>query len=70
MTYLFQVTDVKELLDPMENENCLMKTKDWWTYEFCYGNEIRQYHMEGKLYGFRKCRVIEDKDIALKKIYQ
>ena len=44
----FKITDVKKLLDPMEDENCLLKTKDWWTYEFCYGSEIRQYHMEGK----------------------
>lgn len=41
-----KITDAKKLLDPMEEENCLLKTKDWWTYEFCYGSEIRQYHME------------------------
>lgn len=23
------------------------QTKDWWTYEFCYGRHIQQYHMEG-----------------------
>ncbi|NXU65884.1 OS9 protein, partial [Horornis vulcanius] len=21
-------------------------TKDWWTYEFCYGRHIQQYHLE------------------------
>lgn len=26
--------------------NC--QTKDWWTYEFCYGRHIQQYHMEGE----------------------
>lgn len=28
--------------------NC--QTKDWWTYEFCYGRHIQQYHMEGDLF--------------------
>ena len=31
----------------MEGKPCLIKTKDWWSYELCYGSEIRQYHMEG-----------------------
>ncbi|NWY98318.1 OS9 protein, partial [Loxia curvirostra] len=22
------------------------QTKDWWTYEFCYGRHIQQYHLE------------------------
>lgn len=30
----------------MKDAPCLLKTKDWWTYEFCYGRHIRQYHME------------------------
>ncbi|NXS50557.1 OS9 protein, partial [Balaeniceps rex] len=25
---------------------CLYQTKDWWTYEFCYGKHIQQYHVE------------------------
>ncbi|MGH0133857.1 UNVERIFIED_CONTAM: hypothetical protein FKN15_017415 [Acipenser sinensis] len=37
---------IPELLKPMEGAPCLIKTKDWWTYEFCYGQHIRQYHME------------------------
>ena len=40
--------DIKELLKPMAKGPCLFKTRDWWTYEFCYGEEIRQYHMEGR----------------------
>lgn len=38
--------EIKELLEPMAKGACLFKTRDWWTYEFCYGQEIRQYHME------------------------
>ncbi|XP_052455765.1 protein OS-9 isoform X1 [Carassius gibelio] len=37
---------VPDLLKPMQTEPCLVKTKDWWTYEFCYGQHIRQYHLE------------------------
>ncbi|XP_076870768.1 protein OS-9 isoform X2 [Brachyhypopomus gauderio] len=37
---------VPELLKPMRTAPCLVKTKDWWTYEFCYGQQIRQYHLE------------------------
>ena len=36
----------KKLLEPMESQPCLLKTKDWWTYEFCYGKQVRQFHME------------------------
>ncbi|NXU93094.1 OS9 protein, partial [Xiphorhynchus elegans] len=37
---------VAELLRPMGTAPCLLKTKDWWTYEFCYGRHIQQYHLE------------------------
>ncbi|XP_017335981.1 protein OS-9 [Ictalurus punctatus] len=37
---------IPELLKPMHTAPCLTKTKDWWTYEFCYGQHIRQYHLE------------------------
>ncbi|KAG9491598.1 hypothetical protein GDO78_000225 [Eleutherodactylus coqui] len=37
---------ISELLKPMEAAPCLTKTKDWWTYEFCYGKHIQQYHIE------------------------
>ncbi|XP_066522332.1 protein OS-9 isoform X2 [Hoplias malabaricus] len=37
---------VPELLKPMQTAPCLVKTKDWWTYEFCYGKHIKQYHLE------------------------
>uniref|UniRef100_UPI00358E8731 protein OS-9 isoform X2 n=1 Tax=Myxine glutinosa TaxID=7769 RepID=UPI00358E8731 len=39
--------NVSELLQPMEAEACLTKKVNWWTYEFCYGKSIKQYHMEG-----------------------
>lgn len=37
---------VAELLRPMATAPCLLKTKDWWTYRFCYGKHIQQYHVE------------------------
>ncbi|XP_073519383.1 protein OS-9 isoform X1 [Phyllobates terribilis] len=37
---------ISDLLKPMEAAPCLTKTKDWWTYEFCYGKHIQQYHIE------------------------
>ncbi|XP_027450206.1 protein OS-9 isoform X4 [Zalophus californianus] len=37
---------IPELLNPMKDAPCLLKTKDWWTYEFCYGRHIQQYHIE------------------------
>nr|XP_032801765.1 protein OS-9 isoform X2 [Petromyzon marinus] len=44
---LYQGLAIPELLKPMANVPCLLKTRDWWTYEFCYGKDIKQYHMEG-----------------------
>ncbi|KAG7238264.1 hypothetical protein INR49_030975 [Caranx melampygus] len=38
--------DIPDLLSPMHDAPCLVKTKDWWTYEFCHGQHIRQYHLE------------------------
>ncbi|GAB6027053.1 Protein OS-9 [Chamberlinius hualienensis] len=38
--------DVSALLKPLANQPCLTKTKDWWTYKFCYGKSIKQYHTE------------------------
>ncbi|XP_061746298.1 protein OS-9 isoform X5 [Nerophis ophidion] len=38
--------DIPDLLSPMHDSACLIKTKDWWTYEFCHGQHIRQYHLE------------------------
>ncbi|XP_066301006.1 protein OS-9-like isoform X1 [Branchiostoma lanceolatum] len=41
-----QNLNISYLLAPMGKAPCLTKEKDWWTYEFCYGKNIRQYHME------------------------
>ncbi|XP_053285852.1 protein OS-9 isoform X3 [Pleuronectes platessa] len=38
--------DIPDLLTPMHSAPCIVKTKDWWTYEFCHGQHIRQYHLE------------------------
>ncbi|XP_077386003.1 protein OS-9 isoform X2 [Festucalex cinctus] len=38
--------DIPDLLSPMRAPPCLILTKDWWTYEFCHGQHIRQYHLE------------------------
>lgn len=38
----------RKLLEPMSSQPCLLRTKDWWTYEFCYGRTVKQFHMEGK----------------------
>lgn len=32
----------------MADEPCLVKTKDWWSYEVCYKKIAKQYHMEGE----------------------
>ncbi|NWR56229.1 OS9 protein, partial [Bucorvus abyssinicus] len=45
-TQLYNGSGVTELLRPMGAAPCLVKTKDWWTYEFCYGKHIQQYHVE------------------------
>ncbi|XP_070535964.1 protein OS-9-like [Ptychodera flava] len=39
-------TSIPELLKPLEDKSCLVKTKHWWTYEYCHGKEIKQYHLE------------------------
>ncbi len=42
------VQQLRSLLAQMGESRCLFYTKDWWTYELCYGKVIRQYHMEGE----------------------
>ncbi|KAM9813811.1 protein OS-9 [Neosynchiropus ocellatus] len=38
--------DIPNILSALQSAPCLVKTKDWWTYEFCHGQHIRQYHLE------------------------
>nr|XP_042909766.1 protein OS-9 isoform X3 [Parasteatoda tepidariorum] len=50
--YSEKSTDIKELLKPMHAGNCLLKAKDWWTYELCFGQHIKQFHIEdGQIIG-------------------
>jgi len=37
---------VVKLLAPLKDGPCLFYTKGWWSYEFCYGREVKQYHFE------------------------
>ena len=38
---------IQRLLEPLKKGNCLLRTRDWWTYELCVGRSIRQFHLEG-----------------------
>ncbi|XP_052804983.1 protein OS-9-like [Mya arenaria] len=46
-------TGIPDLLKPIETGPCLRKTKDWWSYEFCYGKNIKQFHLgdDGRIEG-------------------
>jgi protein OS-9 len=38
---------IQRMLVPLRTSGCLVRTKDWWTYELCIGRTIKQYHAEG-----------------------
>jgi len=38
--------NVAALIKPLHSSPCLVRTKDWWTYQICFGREISQYHVE------------------------
>ncbi|XP_039273399.2 uncharacterized protein LOC120347469 isoform X1 [Styela clava] len=42
-----KTTPLSSLLEPMKRESCLKTVVGWWTYEFCYGKYVKQYHSEG-----------------------
>ncbi|ESO06513.1 hypothetical protein HELRODRAFT_160694 [Helobdella robusta] len=39
---------ISDLLKPLEDKPCLILTTGWWTYEFCYKKQIKQYHISDK----------------------
>ncbi|CAN7983240.1 unnamed protein product [Ixodes hexagonus] len=41
-----EAPNVIKLLEPLRTAPCLTKTKNWWTYELCYGKSIKQFHLE------------------------
>jgi protein OS-9 len=44
--------NITQLLEPLASGPCLFHTAHWWTYEFCYKKELKQYHLEdGKIAG-------------------
>jgi len=36
---------ISKLLQPL-GVSCLYRIEGWWTYEFCYGKHVRQFHQE------------------------
>ena len=34
----------RELLSGMQGNQCLFYSTGWWTYSFCYNNQVRQFH--------------------------
>lgn len=41
-----EAPNVLKLLEPLRSLPCLTKTRNWWTYEICYGKSIKQFHVE------------------------
>jgi protein OS-9 len=40
------VIPVTSLLEPLRS-NCIYRIEGWWTYEFCYGQHLLQFHQDG-----------------------
>ncbi|RLN74297.1 hypothetical protein BBJ28_00025741, partial [Nothophytophthora sp. Chile5] len=39
---------VRSLLQPLADAHtCVTRNEGWWTYEFCFGRKMRQYHRDG-----------------------
>lgn len=41
-----QITDTSPVESFLSGENCLQGGSGWWKYEFCYGRNVDQYHVE------------------------
>lgn len=45
----FKRFTVPSLLQPLvDARTCVKRTEGWWTYEFCFGRSIRQYHRDNE----------------------
>jgi len=44
--------DIRKVLEPL-SKSCLYRLTGWWTYEFCYGKHIRQFHQMEKDHSIR-----------------
>jgi protein OS-9 len=38
---------IEKKLDTAHEQGCFYRVEGWWTYEFCYKKQVRQYHQEG-----------------------
>lgn len=38
--------NIASLIAPLHESPCLVRTKDWWTYQVCFGRDVTQYHVE------------------------
>lgn len=49
---------IRSALEPTITEECLIYTKDWWSYELCPGSVVKQFHMEGRNAVFRRTMIL------------
>ncbi len=40
------VRDPSLLWDPLRMVGCMVRSEAWWTYEFCYGVAVKQFHLQ------------------------
>uniref|UniRef100_M4BIM3 MRH domain-containing protein n=1 Tax=Hyaloperonospora arabidopsidis (strain Emoy2) TaxID=559515 RepID=M4BIM3_HYAAE len=42
-----RLVTMQSLLQPLQNEHtCVTRDEGWWTYEYCFGRSVRQYHRD------------------------